>query len=157
MKFLKVWLAALSFALISFHTVAQKSNYVVIGAFRVLDNAVRFTAAANKNNFTAQFAIQPDRKLYYVYILNTDDRKKAFNLLIKVKVETTYKDAWVYIGRLGTEEIVKTVPVTPPVVEPLKEPVVERPPVKDSVKAERPKVDSALLKKPAPEVKKPKG
>ncbi|HLZ15547.1 MAG TPA: OmpA family protein [Cyclobacteriaceae bacterium] len=161
MKFLKVWLAALSFALISFHTVAQKSNYVVIGAFRVLNNAVRFTAAANKNNFTAQFAIQPERKLYYVYILGTDDRKKAFNLLIKIKVETEYRDAWVYIGKLGEEEIVKkevkTEPVTPPVVEPVKEPVVEPPPLKDSVKVEPPKVDSTLLKKPKPEAKKPKG
>ena len=162
MKFLKVWLAAISFALISFNAAAQKSNYVVIGAFRVLDNAVRFTAAATKNNFTAQYAIHPDRKLYYVYILNTPERKKAFNLVIKIKVETDYKDAWVYMGMLGEEQPVapevKPPPVEPvkePVVEPIKEPVVEPPPVKDSVKFVPPKVDSTLLKKP--EVKKPKG
>src|SRR3954469_20115930 len=98
MKFFKVYLAALSFALISFSSLAQSanSNYVVIGAFRMLDNAVRYTAAANKNGFTAQYAINPARDLYYVYILNTGNRKQAFNQLIKLKVETNYKDAWVY-------------------------------------------------------------
>src|SRR4030081_2826793 len=99
MKFFRVYLAALSFVLISFNSPAQTgdSNYVVIGAFRGLENAVRFTAAANKSGFAAQYAIQPARNLYYVYILNTDNRKKAFNLLIKIKVETNYKDAWVYM------------------------------------------------------------
>ena len=154
MKFFKVYLAALSFALISFSSLAQttNSNYVVIGAFRVLDNAVRFTAAANKNGFTAQYALHPTRNLYYVYILNTANRKQAFNLLIKIKVETNYKDAWVYMGKLG-EEIAKSEPV----IEPVKEPVVETPPFKDTVKVEPPKIDSTLIKKPVPEVKKPKG
>src|SRR5882672_1759933 len=107
MRSFKVYLAALSVALISLHAPAQTldSNYVVIGAFRVLDNAVRFTAAANKNGFAAQYAIQPARNLYYVYILHTANRKEAFNLLIKIKVETDYKDAWVYMGKLGAEEV----------------------------------------------------
>src|SRR5579871_2187111 len=100
MKFIKVYLAGLSFALISFSSIAQNSNYVVIGAFRVLDNAVRFTEAAKRNNFDAHYELQTERNLYYVYILGTDDRKKAFNLVIKTKVETDYKDAWVYMGKL---------------------------------------------------------
>jgi len=157
MKF-KVHLVAL-FTLITFSLLAQttNSNYVVIGAFRVLDNAVRYTAAANKNGFTAEYAIHPSRNLYYVYILNTADRKKAFNLLIKIKVETNYKDAWVYMGKLGTEEIAKTEVKVEPVVEPVKEPVVETPPVKDTLKVAPPKIDSTEIKKPEPEVKKPKG
>ncbi len=159
MKFFRVYLAALSFALISFSSQAQTStsNYVVIGAFRMLDNAVRFTAAANKNGFTAQYAIQPARNLYYVYILNTDDNKKAFNFLIKIKVETNYKEARVFIGKLGAEEIAKPEPAMEPVKEPVKEPVIETPPVKDTVKVAPPKIDSSLIKKPEPEVKKPKG
>ncbi len=159
MKFFKAYLAALSVALISIHAPAQTvdSNYVVIGAFGVLDNAVRFTAAANKNGFTAQYAIQPARNLYYVYILNTDNRKKAFNLVIKIKVETGYKDAWVYMGKLGAEETTKTEVKIEPVKEPVKDPVIETPPPKDSVKIEPPKIDSSLLKQPEPVVKKPKG
>ncbi len=50
MKIFKVYLAVLSFALISSSSLAQtaNSNYVVIGAFRVLDNAVHYAGAANK-------------------------------------------------------------------------------------------------------------
>ncbi len=169
MKFIKVCLAAFSFVLISYSSIAQNSppsHYVVIGAFRVLDNAVRFTSAANKNGFKADYAIQPSRNLYYVYIMNTDDKKKAFNLLIKVKVETNYKDAWVFIGKLGTDDLskpvskpeVKTEPVAEPVKPPVAEPpVVEPPPVKDTIKVAPPKIDSSSITKPAPEVKKPKG
>ncbi len=148
-----------------FPSLAQdaSSNYVVIGAFRVLDNAVRFTSAANKSGFKADYALQPARNLYYVYILNTDDKKKAFNLQIKVKVETDYKDAWVFMGKLGTDNVkpeVKTAPVV--VVEPVKPPVVEPPPpTKDTVKVEPvkidpPKIDSSAIKKAVAEVKKPK-
>jgi outer membrane protein OmpA-like peptidoglycan-associated protein len=159
MKFFNVYLAAMLFAFISLRAPAQTvdSNYVVIGAFRVLDNAVRFTAAANKKGFAAQYAIQPARNLYYVYILNTDNRKKAFNMVIKIKVETNYKDAWVFMGKLGTEETIQPEIKIEPVKEPVKEPVIETPPVKDIIKIESPKIDSTLLKKPVPEVKKPKG
>jgi outer membrane protein OmpA-like peptidoglycan-associated protein len=137
----------------------------VIGAFRVVDNAARFTASANRNGFTAQYAIHAQRKLYYVYLLNTPDKKKAYNFLIKIKVETNYKDAWVYSGKLGTGEEPKPEPKPEPKVEskiePKIEPVVEpiiSPVIKDSVKIEAPKIDSSLLKKPKPvEVKKPKG
>lgn len=159
MKFFKVYWTTLSIVLISFLSQAQtaNSNYVVIGAFRVLSNAERYTAVANKEGFSAQYAIHPTRNLYYVYILNTEDRKKAFNLLIKIKVETNHKDAWVYIGKLGAEEAAKAEVKQEPVIEPVKEPVIETPPVKDSVKIEPPKIDSSLVKKPEPEKKKPKG
>jgi outer membrane protein OmpA-like peptidoglycan-associated protein len=77
--------------------------------------------------------------------------------LIKIKVETNYKEAWVFIGKLGAEEIAKPEPVIEPVKEPVKEPVIEAPPVKDTVNVTPPKIDSSLIKKPEPEVKKPKG
>src|SRR5260221_11003462 len=165
MKLLQL-LPVVLLALISFPSHAQNSNsnFVVIGAFRVLDNAVRFTAAANKSGFTAQYAIHPARQWYYVYVLDTDDKKKAYNLLIKIKVETDYKDAWVFTGILGTEQIaarpsvvtepVKEQPVVEVVKEPVKEPVVEMPITKDNIQT--PKIDSTLIK-PEPEVKNTKG
>lgn len=162
MKFFKVYLAVLLFALITATLPAQdtNSNYVVIGAFRVLDNAIRLTSSANKNGFAAQYAMQPARQLYYVYVLNSTDKKKAFNLLIKIKVETNYKDAWVFIGKLGEEGAIKPEVKIEPVREPIKEPVVNTPVVKDSIKIEPSKIDSTLIKKPEepmPEVKKLNG
>ena len=59
--------------------------YAVIGVFRILNNAIRYTDKANKNNFSAQYEINPDRKLYYVYLLNTTGRQKAFAFMIKMR------------------------------------------------------------------------
>lgn len=141
------------------------SNYVVIGAFAKLDNAVAFTNAANQDNFQAQYAINTQRKLYYVFILNTTDRKKAFSFLLKIRVETKHKDAWVYMGKLGeeTESVAENKPevmVEEKPVEPiLVVPVVEALPKKDSV-INQPVVaiDSSALKEPVEEVeKKPEG
>lgn len=112
---------------------AQSStdHYVIIGAFKKQDNAVRWTDRANKNNFVAQYAINEARGLYYVYILKSASRKEAFSFMLKIRVETEYKDAWVFSGNLGIEEepkeepVVEEKPVEEPVVEP--EPVVEEP------------------------------
>ncbi len=157
---LRLPLVVLLLAFISASVPAQNSiqpkHYVVIGAFRMLDNAVRFTTMANKKGFTTQYAINPARQLYYVYILDTDEKQKAFNLLIKIKVETNYKDAWVFSGKLGKEDIFKSAPIVEPKLRPVKEPVVAPPPIKDTVRISPPQIDSALIKKPA-EIKKTKG
>jgi len=159
MKPLQFHILALAVAFNLSSALAQtrsSSHYVVIGAFRILDNAVRYTAQANKNGFNAQYAINPVKQLYYVHLLNTDDRSKAFNLLIKIKVETIYKDAWVFSGKLGNEDTVKPTPIVELKTEPNKQPVVTVSPVKDTIKVAPPEVDSTLIKKPV-EVKKPKG
>src|SRR5882724_1296741 len=100
MKHFKFYAVVSFFALISPHLVAQdtqwtKSNYVTIGVFRILDNAVRYTENANKNGFAAQYAINPKYKLYYVYLLNEEDKMKAYIFMSKIRKETDYKDAWV--------------------------------------------------------------
>ncbi|MBS1505588.1 MAG: OmpA family protein [Bacteroidetes bacterium] len=167
MKYPKAFVFLFLLLSFSFQGTSQtkESHYVVIGAFRVVDNAARFTASANRNGFSAQYALQPERKLFYVYLLTTGDKKKAYNFLIKIKVETNYKDAWVYSGKLGTDEVTQPEPKPEPKVEPKIEPKIEpviEPVVshvkKDSVKIETPKIDSSTLKKTEPvEVKKPKG
>lgn len=131
----------------------QLSNYVVIGAFAKLNNAVRFTDAANQDNFQAQYAINPQRKLYYVFILNTLDRKKAFSFLLRIRIETKYKDAWVYNGRLGeeTEPVVVNEPL-PKVEDKPVEPVIAEPVIEQPVVT----IDSSALKKPIEEVVVPK-
>lgn len=133
-------------------TQSNVEHYVVIGAFRNHDNAIRWTDAANKKNFIAQYAINPTNKLYYVYILETTDKRKAFSLMLKIRVETTYKDAWVFSGTLGEE--VKEVPVVEsPIVE--EEKPVEQP-VEEVIIEETPVTEEPVDVEP-PVVEKPKG
>ncbi|CAN5299582.1 hypothetical protein BH09BAC3_BH09BAC3_18780 [soil metagenome] len=140
---ISLWIVALS-ALCS-NVAAQTSAseyYVTIGVFAIQDNAVNFTAKANKTGFSAQYAINPERKLYYVYVLQTAEKRKAFAFVTKLKAESQYKDSWVFNGHLGENSI-------PPVVIE-QQPVVIIPP-KDSVVTITPPViviDSSTIVKP---------
>lgn len=135
-------------------------RYVIVGVFRVMDNAVRFTDKANKMSFQAGYIQNPRNKLYYVYIFQSLESKKAFAFMMKVRLETEFKEAWVYKGSLGapiqettttdvpTQEDV-TIPKEdtqkPPVETPVQEPVKE--PVQEPV-VEQPKQDSAITEPP---------
>jgi len=88
----------------------QYPYYVVVGGFVKLDNAIRFTTFLNKSNYQAEYALNPERQRYYVYVLRTADKKEAFALERKIKSETSMKDTWVYRGKLGQEPLP---PITP--------------------------------------------
>jgi hypothetical protein len=77
-------------------------NYVVIGAFAHHKNAIAFTNDANKNKFPARFEMNPNRNLYYVYVLTTDDREFAIAEAVKLRAKTKYFGTWVYSGALGS-------------------------------------------------------
>lgn len=79
----------------------DQSLYVVIGAFGVPKNAIEFTENANKKGYTAQFELNPKRKLFYVYVLHTEDRKAAINECIRLQKQSPYSDTWLYSGLLG--------------------------------------------------------
>lgn len=79
----------------------QNSNYVVIGAFAVQKNAVKFTSYAKRQSFPAQYELNPNRSLYYVYVLRTDDHQAALNEAIRLRENTEFTDAWVFGGWLG--------------------------------------------------------
>jgi len=145
----------------SSHSQTPPHHYVVIGVFAKHDNAIRYTDYANKLNFSAQYAISPDRNLYYVYLLDTEDKRQAFAFLMKIRIETEFKQAWVFTGHLGEREDVKEIKKEP---EPIREepvvPVVETPKEevkKDSVIAPPVvKIDSSAIKakaKPKPDGK----
>ncbi len=85
--------------------VIGKSNYVVIGAFSIPKNAIEFTESAKKNKFEAQFSINPLRKLFYVYVLQTGNLNDAFEQAKKIRKETPYFDTWVFTGILGEENV----------------------------------------------------
>ena len=146
------FLAVFSFNLLAQDNPVPKSNYVTIGVFRILDNAVRFTENANKNGFTAQYAISPQSKLYYVYLMSNDDKMTAYIFMSKIRKETDYKDAWIFVGSLGEEQnVVKTGPkVEEPKVEPKPEPKVEPKPEPKVEPKPEPKVEPKVEPKPEP-------
>jgi outer membrane protein OmpA-like peptidoglycan-associated protein len=135
--------------------VAQEAaNYVTIGVFAIQDNAVRYTAKANKAGFNAQYAINPKRNLYYVYLLESSDRRKAAGFMMKIRAESEYRDAWIFSGRLGTEPApASTTPAASPEAVPAAVvPAVVVPAVVEENKTEpapvAPKSDSVVAAKP---------
>lgn len=142
----------------------EPNYYVVIGVFAKLDNAVRYTNQANQKGFSAQYAINPRNKWNYVYLLQSNDKRKAYAFLIRLRAESEYKDAWVYTGQLGDGQpaVVEEKPVEEKPVEEVKP--VEEKPVEEPVKIDTAKVDTTAVKpveeKPIeekPVVKKPAG
>ena len=79
----------------------DQSLYVVIGAFAIQRNAIEFTDNANKQSIPAQYALNPKRKLFYVYAMHTENRKTAINEAVKLQHISAYHDTWVYSGLLG--------------------------------------------------------
>ena len=138
--------------------------YVTIGVYGhgKQDYAVRYTDRANKAGFNAQYAINPKRKLYYVYLLQSDNKKKALAFMIRLRAETEYKDSWVFVGHLGEEVAAvekKETPVETVKETPVKETIKETIPViKETVPEITPvkKADSSALVVPK-EKKKAKG
>jgi outer membrane protein OmpA-like peptidoglycan-associated protein len=79
----------------------DQSLYVVIGAFGIPRNAIEFTENAKKQGYPAQFELNPKRKLFYVYVLHTEDRKSAVTETVKLQKQSPFHDTWMYQGLLG--------------------------------------------------------
>lgn len=136
------------------HAQDEINYYVVVGAFRNLNYAIAYTDKANQAGFNAEYAMHPTRQLNYVFLLATPDKRKAYQFMMKMRLETAYKEAWVHAGSLGAgttaalpqepeiEKPSEQIPADGVVVEPVKidsaavvEPVtVEKPPVVEEKK-----------------------
>ena len=81
--------------------LSETPNFVVIGAFAIPNNAKRFTEQANKKNLHAQFMLNPERNLYYVYVLSTVNREEAISEALHLRSQSEFADTWVYNGQLG--------------------------------------------------------
>lgn len=86
-------------------------NYVVIGAFKIQNNAIRFTNHAQKDlKLNAKFEMNLRRNLYYVYVLSTEDLTLAVQEAKRLRAESEFTDTWVYRGSFddvtGPEPIV---------------------------------------------------
>jgi outer membrane protein OmpA-like peptidoglycan-associated protein len=82
----------------------EQRHYVVIGAFAILQNAERFVDHASRYLLDARYEINPDRNLYYVYVMVTHSRKEAISKAMELRLSTPYHDTWVYNGLLGKPE-----------------------------------------------------
>ena len=81
--------------------IANNSNYVVIGAFSIQNNASRFVKSVKQQDLKAEYTFNPDRELYYVYVLRTKDIAQAMAQAAKLRMETSFNGTWVYKGLLG--------------------------------------------------------
>lgn len=100
----------------------QPTNYVVIGAFSIHKNAVKFTSAANKKSLEAKYEMNTNRNLYYVYVLNTTDKNQAIEEALRLRKESPYNDTWVYNGFLGqSSALVKGTDINPETKEGISE------------------------------------
>lgn len=126
---MKRFFVALLFTLAAFCSLAQTADnyYVVIGAFRIHDNAIRLTEQAAKLGLMADYAMNPRETLQFVYVFQTPDKARAYSFLIKVKATTPFKDAWVYKGVLGQLTVVETKTVAESTVDPQPKPAEPRP------------------------------
>lgn len=87
---------------LAFQLSDEHPNYVVIGAFKYHKNAIRLTSHAHKDlHLHAKYEMNPNRNLYYVYVLNTPDRDAAIAEARRLRDESEFKDTWVYNGFLG--------------------------------------------------------
>ena len=85
------------------------SNYVVIGAFAVHKNAINFTnRAQSEDHLSAKYEINISNKLYYVYVMTTDDHAAAMAEAKRLRTNSRYQDAWVYQGQLGENAVATT-------------------------------------------------
>jgi len=143
-------LFAVIVGLLSHSSFAQDVNhYVVVGAFGVRANAARLASLAGKSNLKARVDLNAEKKLYYVYLIESGNKSEAYAYVMKVRVETPFKDAWVYHGTLGDRPIVKNTLPPPIVKEEVKEEVVT-PVISEPEKAV---VVAAVITEPPPVVK----
>ncbi len=100
---------------------SEASNYVVIGAFLIHKNAIQFTEhVRNKCHLDAKFELNQNRNLYYVYVLDTDDRVQAINEAMRLRTEAEFTGAWVYHGtfdkvdtQIGDQESILGIDINP--------------------------------------------
>ncbi len=117
--------------LLVFTHAAAQQYYVVVGAFSIESNAKKFMGYVRNQRYDAEYRINPNRNLFYVYILKTGNRKEAYSRTLQLQRETEFKDAWAFYGVLGDDKSLAEIkpepvkePVTLPVVEEKKEEII---------------------------------
>ncbi len=78
------------------------SSFVIVGAFSLKMNATRYADHLD-NDFNANYAVNPDKNLFYVYILRVSDPEQARQYSLNLRdTDNRFPDAWVFDGILNT-------------------------------------------------------
>jgi hypothetical protein len=78
----------------------QKQYHLVVGGFSNENNAKKFTKYVRTTFYDAAYSLNAQRKLFYVYVYKTSNRKDAFSRAALLQQESEFRDAWVYYGIL---------------------------------------------------------
>ena len=81
--------------------------YVVIGAFKSEENAQKYCTYAHEQNLPAVYAHNQERGMYYVYVRATQTKDVADDILIRLRNNTVFRDAWVFNGVLSGSNLAK--------------------------------------------------
>ncbi len=109
---LAILLAAITFQAASAH------YYVVIGSFKLEENAVRFTHSVRNVFQDVSYSFDKDRDLFLVHVFKSHLKEEALDWSTYVKKEKGFKDAWIFAG--DAEEVKSSAPAVE--VEPSREP-----------------------------------
>jgi outer membrane protein OmpA-like peptidoglycan-associated protein len=74
------------------------SFVVVIGSFSVKGNAEKFTGFAKKKGLQPQVELNNFKNLYYVVVMETEDRDAALAEAKRIRETGSFRDAWVFRG-----------------------------------------------------------
>lgn len=139
-------------------------NYiVVIGAFAIPENALRFTMNAKGYGLEAKSEFNKNRNLHYVYVMQSSNKGSAVAEARRIREATPLKDTWVYVGRLTeipgriAEPVAEVPPVKPepipielpveiPTEQPVNKPESVAPPLPEQTREE--KIKEAVESKP---------
>lgn len=128
--------------------------YVVIGGFKVEENAQRFCTYAHEQNLPAVYAYNEERQTYYVYVRATQTRDVATDILKSIKESTVFRDAWVFNGVLSGSNLAKATP--PPAQRPVKSEPDPEPVIPDIQNVEQTSSASVASEEPPAPVATPK-
>lgn len=74
----------------------SKGHYVVVGAFSIMSYATRYARTVRAKGYTADITLNPQKKLYYVYIYSSFDLDEAKKVRNQYRFQNLFKEAWVY-------------------------------------------------------------
>lgn len=74
-----------------------KGHYVVAGAFKIMDNAIRYSQELHTKGYDdATIAINPKNNLYYVYIYATYDLEEARKVRNQYRLRRPFHEVWLF-------------------------------------------------------------
>jgi type IX secretion system PorP/SprF family membrane protein len=74
-----------------------KGHYVVAGAFKIMDNAIRYSQELHSKGYDdATIAINPKNNLYYVYIFSTYDLDEARKVRNQYRLRRPFHEVWLF-------------------------------------------------------------